>query len=213
MASQIQICNLALGKLAQDITITSLTERSKEARVFSRLWGPMRDLVLADRLWPWAMRAQRLAVDAEAPTPGWEIRYSRPSDCISVVAVTGEDGMRAGRRLSSWCDSGFRRIHGIQFEQAMGEQGTTILCDQPTAWLVYVARVEDPERYPAHFVDALACKLAEESAPTIIGGNGFSNKSGLKQLYQLALSQAAAHDFNEADDDGHQPSMAQMARA
>ncbi len=212
MTSQVQICNLALGKLAQDITITSLTERSKEARVFSRLWDPMRDLVLADRLWPWAMRAQRLAVDAEAPMPGWEIRYARPSDCITAVAVTGEQGMRMGRRLSSWCDDRFVRNYGIQFEQAMGEQGTTLLCDQAEAWLVYVARVEDPERFPAHFVDALACKLAEEAAPTIIGGNGFSNKSGLKQLYQVALSQAAAHDFNEADEDGHQPSMAQMAR-
>lgn len=213
MASQVQICNLALGKLAQDITITSLTERSKEARVFARLWDPMRDLVLADRLWPWAMKAQRLAVAAEAPLPGWGIRYSRPGDCISVVAVTGEQGMRIGRRLSSWCSSSFVRSHGIEFEQSMGEQGTSLLCDHPEAWLIYVARMDDPERYPAHFVEALACKLAEESAPTIIGGNGFSNKSGLKQLYQLALSQAAAHDFNEADEDERQPSMAQMARA
>lgn len=213
MASQVQICNMALGKLAQDITITSLTERSKEARVFSRLWDPMRDLVLADRLWPWAIRAQRLAVDAEAPMPGWAIRYTRPTDCITAIAVTGEHGMRFGRRLSRWCKDGFVRDHGIEFEQAMGAQGTSILCDQHEAWLVYVARVEDPERYPPHFVDALASKLAEESASTIIGGNGFSNKGSLKQLYQLALSQAAAHDFNEADQDERQPSMAQMARA
>ena len=212
MASQVQICNLALGKLAQDITITSLTERSKEARVFSRLWDPMRDLVLADRLWPWAIRAQRLAVDAEAPMPGWSIRFARPSDCISAIAVTDEQGMRVGRRLASWCDSRFVRTHGIEFEQAMGEQGTSLLCDHAEAWLIYVARVEDPERYPPHFVDALACKLAEESASAIIGGNGFSNKGSLKQLYQLALSQAAAHDFNEADEDERQPSMAQMAR-
>lgn len=212
MTSQVQICNLALGKLAQDITITSLTERSKEARVFSRLWEPMRDLVLADSLWPWAIRAQRLAVAAEAPLPGWEIRYARPSDCITAIAITDDEGMRAGRRLSRWCSPQFRQGHGIQFEQAMGADGTSLLCDRAGAWLVYVARVEDPERYPAHFVDALACKLAEEGAPAIIGANGFSNKSGLKQLYEMALSQAAAHDFNEADEDGHQPSMAQMAR-
>ncbi len=35
MTSQVQICNLALGKLAQDITITSLTERSGGARVLA----------------------------------------------------------------------------------------------------------------------------------------------------------------------------------
>lgn len=212
MPSQVEICNLALGKLAQDVTITSLTERSKEARAFSRLWGPMRDLVLADRLWPWAIKAQHLAVVAEAPLPGWELRYARPTDCITAVALTGSEGMRAGRRLTSWCEPHFRQRHGIQFEQAYGEQGTTLLCDQAEAWLVYVSRVSDPERYPAHFVDALACKLAEEAAPTIIGGNGFSNKTGLKQLYQVALSQAAAHDFNEADESGHEPAMAQLVR-
>ncbi len=64
--------------------------------MFSRLWEPMRDLVLADRLWPWAMKAQRLAVAAEAPMPGWEIRYARPADCITVLAITDDQGMRAG---------------------------------------------------------------------------------------------------------------------
>ncbi|WP_414553176.1 hypothetical protein [Stenotrophomonas forensis] len=212
MTSQVQICNLALGKLAQDITITSLTERSKEARAFSRLWEPMRDLVLADRLWPWAIMAQRLAVAAESPMPGWQIRYARPSDCITAIAVTDDAGLRAGRRMSLWCEPNYCQRHGVPFEQVYGEQDTSLMCDLPEAWLVYVCRVTNTDRYPPHFVEALACKLAEESAPVVIGGNGLSNKPGLKQLYQLALSQAAAHDFNESDEPGHEMSAAQMAR-
>ncbi len=212
MTSQVQICNLALGKLAQDITITSLTERSKEARAFSRLWEPMRDLVLADRLWPWAIQVQRLAVAAEAPIPGWQIRYARPSDCITAVAITDDAGLRAGRRMSLWCEPNYSRQHGVPFEQVYGDQDTSLMCDLPEAWLVYVCRVTNTDRYPPHFVEALACKLAEESAPVVIGGNGLSNKPGLKQLYQLALSQAAAHDFNESDEPGREMSAAQMAR-
>lgn len=212
MSSPTDICNLALGKLAQDITITSFTERSKEARVYSRLWQPMRDLVLADRLWPWAMVATRLALEAQDALPGWRFRYSRPSDCITVVAVTDDMGMRAGRMMSLWCDPVFRQRHGSEFAQAYGEQGTTILSDQPEAWLIYVVRVEDPERFPPHFVDALACKLAEESAPTVIGEKGFTNKGGLRQLYQAALSLAAAHDLNESEVPGHEPAVAQTVR-
>lgn len=212
MPSQVEICNLALGKLAQDITIAAMSDRSKEARVFSRLWEPMRDLVLADRPWPWAVKVQRLAVAAEPAYPGWEIRYARPSDCITALAVTDDAGLRAGRRLSLWCEPYYRQQHGVAFEQVYGDQDTSLMCDLPEAWLVYVSRVANTDRYPPHFVEALACKLAEEGAPTVIGGNGFSNKSGLKQLYQLALSQAAAHDFNESDEPGHDMPAAQMAR-
>ena len=213
MPSKIDIFNLALLKLAQDATIASFVERSKEARVAARLWEVTRDLVLADQHWPWAMRAMPLAVAAEPPQPGWRLRYSRPADCITVVAVTDEAGMRAGRRMARWCDDGFRLRHAVQYESAFGDEGTSLLCDLDQAFVVYVARVEDTERYPPLFVDALACKLAEEAAPVVIGDRGFTSKPNLKQLYQMALSRAAAHDLNEGqhDDDGFMPA-AQAAR-
>lgn len=207
MQSPVDIFNLALSKLAQDVTIASFTERSKEARVAARLWEPMRDLVLAERQWPWAMKAEALALEPEAPIPGWRYRYARPADCITAVAVTDEMGVRAGRQWHRWCDERFRQQYGIEFQQADGEQGTSILCDREQVFLIYVARVTNSERYPPMFVEALACKLAEEAAPPIIGDRGFTSKTGLKQLYQLALSQAAAHDYNEGvqDDDPYMP--------
>ena len=213
MPSNIDIFNLALLKLAQDATIGSFTERSKESRIAARLWEPMRDLVLAERQWPWAMRAMPLAVASEPAMPGWQLRYSRPADCITVVAVTDEAGVRAARRMSRWCEDDFRLRYAVEYEVAGGEQGTSILADIEQAYLIYVARVEDTERYPPSFVDALACKLAEEAAPAIIGDRGFSSKPNLKQLYQMALSQAAAHAYNEGvhDDDPYMPA-AQAAR-
>lgn len=213
MPSMIDIYNLALLKLGQDATIAAFNERSKESRLAARLCEPMRDLVLAERQWPWAMRAMPLAVASEPAMPGWRLRYSRPADCITVVAVTDEDGIRAGRRMAHWCDDEFRQRFAYEYETAAGVEGTSILADVEKAYLVYVARIEDPERYPPHFVEALACKLAEESAPPIIGDRGFSSKPNLKQLYQLALNQAAAHDYNEGmhDDEPYMPA-SQAAR-
>lgn len=207
MPSPVDIFNLALAKLAQDVTISSFTERAKEARIAARLWEPMRDLVLAERQWPWAMRAIALALEDEAPIPGWRYRYARPADCITAVAVTDETGMQAGRQWHRWCDDQFRQQHGIEFQQADGGQGTSILCDREQVFLIYVARVTNSDSYPPMFVEALACKLAEEAAPSIIGDRGFTSKTGLKQLYQLALSQAAAHDYNEGvhEDDPCMP--------
>ena len=93
MTSQVDICNLALAKLSQDITIASMSERSKEARTFSRLWDPMRDLVLADREWPFAVKAVRLALDPEDPLPGWALRYGhRAARC-------------AWAQAPSWCQN------------------------------------------------------------------------------------------------------------
>lgn len=213
MPSKIDIFNLALLKLAQDATISSFTERSKESRAAARLWEPMRDLVLAERQWPWAMRAMPLAPASEAAMPGWRLRYSRPSDCITLLAVTDEHGLRVGRRLSRWCEEDFRQRYAHEYETAGGEEGTSILCDLDGAYLVYVARIEDTERFPPLFVEALACKLAEEAAPSIIGDRGFTSKPNLKQLYQMALSQAAAHAYNEGvhNDDPYMPA-AQAAR-
>ncbi|MDY4297517.1 MULTISPECIES: hypothetical protein [unclassified Xanthomonas] len=212
MPSQVSIFNLALGKLGNDVSIAAPTDRSKEARAFARLWEPMRDLVLAERNWPWAIKALRLAPDAEAPLPGWTYRYARPADCITAIAVTDDNGLRTVRRLSRWCHRENVAAYMHDFEQCGGEQGTCLLSDLPQAWLVYVSRVEDPQRYPAKFVDALACKLAEEAAPSLIGDKGLNAKTGLKQLYQLALSTAAAHDFNESNQDAEPMSALQASR-
>jgi hypothetical protein len=168
--------------------------------------------VLAERYWPWAIKAQRLALDAEAPLPGWTYRYARPADCITAIAVTDDTGLRSVRRLSAWCHRENVAAYMHDYEQCMGEQGACLMSDLPLAWLVYVSRVEDPERYPAKFVDALACKLAEEAAPSLIGDKGLNAKTGLKQLYQMALTTAAAHDFNESSEDADPMSAMQAAR-
>ena len=55
MATRIDIYNMALYKLAQSIGVPAITDDSKAADVLNRLWEPMRDLVLTERVWPWAM--------------------------------------------------------------------------------------------------------------------------------------------------------------
>lgn len=200
MASQVDICNLALGKLAQDKAIASLSEQSKEARLFGRVWDIKRDEVLADAMWPFALTFVALAQASDAPLLGWAYRYARPADCLTLVAVTDEDGMRLGRRLGDWCDPAgwLRQSHAYDYEVTYGEQSSCVCTDIESAYAVYITRIEDTGRYPPKFVEALACKLAEEIAPALIGDAGMNKKGDLKQLYMMALSNASAHDFNES---------------
>lgn len=203
MSSQAEIINLALFKLAQSVGIPSIHDKSKAADVFGRLWAPTRDRVLAARVWPWALKTQAMSVAAQAPDPGWLLRYAYPNDCITAKAVTNENGLRVVRNLAGYCDTNFLRSGmgrwAFDWDTSYGEQGTSIHSDVAGAYLVYVARVEDPGRYPPQFVNAFACLLAAEGAGPMIGEVGLQNKRDLMQEYNVALTEAGAHDYGESE--------------
>lgn len=214
MATQTDIYNLALYKIAQSISVASINDEAKSADVLNRLWDHARDLVLSDRTWPWAIRAAALAQSTEDAQPGWAYRYEYPNDCITAKAVTDLNGLRQVRTLSNYCDPDFiRGIWGsgaFDFETSYGEQATTINTDVKSAYLVYIVRVEDTGRYSAQFAEALACRLAVDAAPPLVGDIGLNSKTRLMQDYAYALTNAGAHSMNEGREDQEPvtPSMA-----
>lgn len=218
MASQTDIINLALFKLGSDQTIASINEESKAARVFNRLWEPTRDIVLADGIWPWAMRAQLLAQSTNQQKNGWGFRYSRPNDCITAWAITDENGLRQARGfggLRCFCSGpDASPLAGLMgdFEQTLGDTETEILADMQDAYLVYTVRVDDTGRYPPHFVDTLASRLAADGAGAMIGDVGLNAKPRLMQEYTLARSLAATHDYNEGQNSVQMMTPAMRAR-
>lgn len=205
MATQVDIYNLALFKMAQSIKVPAISDRSKAADVLNSLWEPMRDLVLTERVWPWAVRAQALALDIEDAQPGWRYRYSYPNDCLSAYAVTTSGGLAMAGKLSRFADGDYiATVWGsgaFDWDTSFAEQSTTINTNVREAYLVYAGRVEDVGRYPPQFVNALACRLAAEGAPPIIGDIGLNNKAQLLQEYNLALTSAGAHAMNESRTD------------
>lgn len=212
MATKVDICNLALFKLAQSIVLPAMTDDSKAADVMNRLWEPMRDLVLSERVWPWAMKAQALALEAEPPLPGWGFRYSYPNDCLTAFALTDAQGLASRGKLIRFatgdCTVGaWGRGSGVfDWDTSSGDQGMSIMANAANAFLVYTAKVEDANRYPPQFVNALACRLAAEAAPPMIGEVGLQSKQSLLEEYALALTNAGAHAMNESrSDDDMQP--------
>lgn len=202
MAGKIDIFNLALYKLAQSIGIPSVNDESKAADVMNRLWEPMRDLVLSERAWPWSIRAQALAVDLQAPQAGWGVRYAYPNDCLTAYALTSADGIAEAGKLYRFADPAYlSQVWGrgaFDWDTSYGEQSTSINANVENAILVYSVKVEQVERYPPQFVNALACRLAAEAAPPLIGEIGLQNKQMLLQEYAQALTNAGAHAMNES---------------
>ncbi len=204
MASKLDVYNLAIYKLAQSVGIPTLADRSKAADVFNRLYDPMRQLVLTERVWPWSLRAAALAPAAEAPQPPWAYRYQYPNDCLTAMAVLPVDQIGTAP-LSSFADEGYMRniaAFSHRWEMSYGEDGTTINCSGPNAWLVYAVDVQDESRFSPHFVNCLATRMAAEAGPPIIGEAGLNNKSQLLQEYTLAMSYGGAHASNQSSTSG-----------
>ena len=216
MSSKIDVINLALYKLAQSVVLPSLADQSKAADVMGRLWEPMRDLVLEARAWPFALKAQALAQSAQGAQPGWQYRYARPSDCVTIKAVTDAEGLRTVRTLSSFLEPEMARWGSgrwlYQWEESCGDDGTTINSDAEAPWLVYISRVEDVGRYSASFVNALAARLAAEAGPPLIGDAGLNNKNELLSEYLNALTDAGAHSYGQGSENSTMAGAAEMAR-
>lgn len=198
-ASQVDLCNAALTKLAQDIPIVALAEQSKAARVFTRCWDRVLDLVLCAHAWPFAIKAQALAPSPDAAFPGWAYRYDVPEDALNVLAVCPASGIRAATRATCQYDTALPMTDGrADFETVWGSQAANLVTDLEGAYVLYVARITQTARFPPLFGEALACRLAIEAAPALAGELGVRLAQKLQQDYVVADAVAIAAALNES---------------
>ena len=162
MASEIEICNRALIKLGEK-TILSLTDDSKAARTCNILYEPTRDYVLRSHPWNFAIKRVELARNTLDPVYDYSYSYELPTDCLRVLIPS-------------------REIWDYSIE------GSTLVTDYPNAMLKYISRVVDPNLFDASFREALACKIAAESATTLTDND--ARHKAMVQLYQMAIADA-----------------------
>jgi len=187
MASDIQICNVALSRVAHTQPIVSFTEKSKAAELCAVFYTTLRDLVLADFPWPFAESIVNLA-DIGSPAPGWAYRYRYPANCLKVREI-----IQPGQRRSLTAD--------LQppFKIGYDAGGRVIHTDQPEAGVRFTFRVEDSTFFDPLFADALAWRLAMDLALPL------SSKPDLQafatQQFQLSMTKAEGSAFEESQDD------------
>lgn len=187
MSSDIEICNLALSRVAVTQAIASFTERSKEAEQCRVLYSHLRELVLQEFPWPFAESIVALA-SLGSPAPGWAFRYRYPADCLKIRNIV-QPGFR--RALSSDME--------IPYQIGYDAGGRVIHTDQPEAVCRFTFRVEDSTFFDALFVEALAWRLAMDLALPL------TSKPDLQQFaaqqYQMALTLAEGSAFQESQSD------------
>lgn len=199
MASQVEICNLALSHLGQGTEIADFeSDESEQAQACRRYYEQIRLSMLRDFPWNFAKKIRSLVVQDEDPNSLWAFSYRLPSDCIIVRRVL----------------SGFRQDTDetrVEFEIGADDAGGLLFTDKEDAEIEYTFNLKNPERFPADFVLAFSHRLASLMAARLTAGD--PNKLGASnhQRYQIEVLKAQGRSSNEEQQD--EPPDAEMVQA
>lgn len=169
MASQIDICNSVLA-LLNGHTITSLTDNTKEAVIFTRIYDIQRQRLLRSHFWNFATVKVQLPQLTQSPAFEYDYAYQLPNDCLRVVRVFNPN--------SDW------RVVGKQ-----------IHTNDTTLYLEYISDVTDEGSFDSLFTDAFIIKLAIEMVYSITGSAELLPI--LRQKFDITMKEAKQYDSME----------------
>ena len=191
MASEVEICNLALSHLGDSANVSSIDppEGSAQAEHCQRWYPIARNALLEMHDWSFATTRANLAELANN-WPQWQHVYARPSDYIKVRAVLPPN--------SSASD-----VEGLEFiteSDASGNQ--IILTNQASAIVRYTRLVTNTASFSALFTDALGWYLSTYLAgPVLKGESAVKIARANMQIVTEILAQAKLSDASQK----HQP--------
>lgn len=186
MASEVDICNLALSRLGDEASVASINppEGSAQASHCARFYPVARDALLELHSWGFATRRAALAL-LSSGWPEWDYAYAQPADALNILAVV---------------PSGAKDDYAPQeFACEVNEAGAAVIyTDQENAVLRYTGLVTDTTRFSPLFVTALSWHLASMLAgPLLKGDAGAAEGKRCAQMAQAYLAQAKESDSNQ----------------
>lgn len=187
MASKIEICNRALSKLGAD-RIVSLDDDVKASRAMKSAWNIVLDSELRDHTWNFSVKRTSLPALSESQTWGYSYKYALPSDFLKLLEI---------RDLYPNANVQDYRTTVSPLWQV---EGGVIMTDvEAPLYIRYVGRVEDTSLFDASFIEAMACRLAAETAVELTD-NGSRREFAWKE-YERAVRMALRSDAIEQPND------------
>ena len=185
MASDVDICNLAVGYLGDDATVASIDppEGSVQAALCATFYPIARDALLEMHEWNFATRRSQPA-DLGSGWEQWLYGYAKPSSALKILAVLapGDDD-----------------ANGQPFKIELNDDDAEVIyTNQEEAVVRYTVRVTDTARFSPLFVDALARLLASMLAgPVLKGETGTAASRAQFQIFRMMMGQAATSDAKQ----------------
>ncbi len=180
MATEIDICNLALAHLGDDATIASIKppEGSAQAEQAARFYPIARNTLLEFHTWNFASKRTSLAT-VNNTIDQWEYAYVAPADMITPLAILSPTAQNdyATRMSTGDTPGGITSnfaptiLAGHYTPQQFVIEGNLIYTNQENALLRYQSLITDSTKFSPLFVVTLSWHLASMLAGPIIKGD------------------------------------------
>lgn len=176
---KVTICNFALDFIGQR-RIASLDEDSVSAQLMRLYYDEALRTVLSEHNWNFAQ--QRRLLNRVPVDPTWEpvhkFAYNYPIDAIRVIGIKTPYG-----KISK------------SFDIANHIDRTVIYSNIPDAVAVYIAKIEDTNRFSPQFIQALARKI--QCLTTVAITKSLDTAQLAEEMYRVELSRAMQADSRE----------------
>jgi hypothetical protein len=214
MVDQVQLFNMAISRIGIGETIDDITDRKETRRQCSRWFEFCRDKVLKNHPYAFARKARALSL-LDQTYPGYAFVYDYPNDCLDMLEIIPEDGLRWQQGSILFCNWDEReswRVPRIAYERILRTDGQAqaIATDLADAWGVYTSNAAALAVWPHDVIDALAWCLAAE-----VGGPLKANPQLIQlawNTYEIHKQRAGGNDLNEGYPDPEPDSPSVNAR-
>ena len=204
MATEIDICNLALAHLGDDATIASIKppEGSAQAEHAARYYPIARNSLLESHTWNFAAKRSSLATTTNT-LEQWEYAYVAPADMMTPVAIISPTAQNdyATRMSAGDTPGGITSnyaptiVAGQSSPHQFAIEGDLIYTNQENAMLRYQAFITDPYLFSPLYVITLSWHLASMLAgPVIKGDQGAAEAKRCTQMMTNYLTSAKQSD-------------------
>lgn len=211
MASEVDICNIALAHIGDTATVASINppEGSIQSEHCQRFYPIARDTLLEMHTWDFA--TTRIKLEALTTTVSeWDYVYQIPNNMLNLWAILppeAEDDYSTrfgptdiyGYTANNvpWNYAG--QYVPQPFTMEILSDGTkVIMTDQESAWARYSVRTTDTSKFSSLFITTLTWHLASYLAgPVIKGDVGAAEAKRCAQMAAVYLGQAKASDANQ----------------
>ena len=182
--SEVQIAKLALQHLGDRYDITSLTEDGTEAEQVNLVFANVRDALIREHPWKFALRYYTPSALIGTPPARWGYMYTYPSDALKVWRVVNP------------LDPNGDGLPPIKWTVARNANDTKVLLtNESEPEFEYCKQVVDTAEFDANFDMALSYRIAEAIAMPITGD--LAIKQAMGQEARMRTGTAKMEDANE----------------
>jgi hypothetical protein len=189
--STISICNQALGWLGAN-SILSLTDSVQEAQLCKENFDELRDVVLEEREWTFAVRRLKLTPLVLKPVYGYAEQFLLPSDVIRVLNVPASRGQFGGLPFLNGGAGADTQEGLFDWRVETIDAGRVILANLDAIRVRVIWRVINEKLWSPMFTQALAARLAADLAMPLT--NSRVMQKDMWSLYDSKLRAAATMD-------------------